>query len=110
MLKKLALVIALAGLLPGAALAHGPTRQKVTESVEINSPADKVWAAVGNFPDMGWTGIATQTERTGDNTVAATRQLPGTMPRGTPRPRRNWSGRRIRQSRSVSGVAIGMAR
>ena len=33
MLKKLALVIALAGLLPPAALAHGPSRQKVTESV-----------------------------------------------------------------------------
>ena len=81
MLKKLALVIAFAGLLPAAALAHGPTRQKVTESVEINAPADKVWAAVGNFQDMGWTGIATKTEGTGDNTVGATRKL--TVPNGT---------------------------
>lgn len=81
MLKKLALVIAFAGLLPAAALAHGPTRQKVTESVEINAPADKVWAAVGNFQDMGWTGIATKTEGTGANTVGATRKL--TVPNGT---------------------------
>lgn len=81
MLKKLALVLALAGLLPGAALAHGPTRQKVNEIVEINAPADKVWAAVGNFQDMSWTGIATKTEGTGDNTAGATRKL--TVPNGT---------------------------
>ncbi len=81
MLKRLALAVALAGLMPALALAHGPSRQKVTESVEINAPADKVWAAVGNFQDMGWTGIATKTEGKGDNTVGATRTL--TVPNGT---------------------------
>lgn len=81
MLKKLALVIAFAGFVSAGALAHGPTRQKVTESVEINAPADKVWAVVGNFQDMGWTGIATKTEGTGDNTVGATRKL--TVPNGS---------------------------
>lgn len=29
-------------LLPLAADAHGPTRKKITESVEINAPAEKV--------------------------------------------------------------------
>lgn len=81
MLKKLALIVALAGLMPAAALAHGPSRQKHTESVEINAPADKVWAVVGNFQDMGWTGIATKTEGTGDNAPGATRKL--TVPNGT---------------------------
>jgi hypothetical protein len=34
------------------ALSHGPTRQKVVETVEINAPAEKVWALVGDF--AGW--------------------------------------------------------
>jgi hypothetical protein len=75
MLKRLALALALAGVLPALALAHGPSRQKVTESVEINLPADKVWAVVGKFQDMGWTGIFVKTEGTGDNTPNATRKL-----------------------------------
>lgn len=32
-----------------ASLAHGPTRQKVTETVTINAPADVVWARIKNF-------------------------------------------------------------
>ena len=31
------------------AAAHGPTRQKVTESVTIAAPADVVWARIKNF-------------------------------------------------------------
>jgi len=81
MLKKLALIVAVAGLLPAAALAHGPSRQKVKEEVEINVPAAKVWAVVGNFQDMGWTGVFTKTEGTGGNEVGATRVL--TLPTGT---------------------------
>lgn len=80
MLKRLALFAAFATLLPGLAAAHGPTRQKVTESIEINAPADKVWAVVGNFQDMGWTGIATKTEGTGENGAGAKRTL--TVPNG----------------------------
>jgi hypothetical protein len=81
MLKRLAIVAALLAVMPALALAHGPSRQKVTETVEINLPADKVWAVVGKFQDMGWTGIATKTEGTGDNTPGATRKL--TVPGGT---------------------------
>lgn len=33
--------------------AHGPSRQKVIESVDIDAPADKVWALVGDFA-QGW--------------------------------------------------------
>lgn len=39
----------LVGGLAGPAAAHGPTRQKVTETVTIDAPADKVWALVHNF-------------------------------------------------------------
>ena len=31
------------------ALAHGPTRQKVSEKITIEAPADAVWAKVRNF-------------------------------------------------------------
>lgn len=36
------------------ALAHGPSRQKVVETIEINAPSDKVWAVVGNYKDLTW--------------------------------------------------------
>ena len=35
------------------AQAHGPSRQKVIESIDIDAPADKVWALVGDFAE-GW--------------------------------------------------------
>lgn len=67
MLKRLAIAAAILGSLPIVAWAHGPSRQKVTESVEINAPADKVWAVVGNFQDMSWAPSVAKTEGTGDN-------------------------------------------
>lgn len=36
-------------LAAGPALAHGPTRQKVTEKISIDAPADAVWARIKNF-------------------------------------------------------------
>ncbi|MBX9926177.1 MAG: SRPBCC family protein [Hyphomicrobiaceae bacterium] len=57
------------------ATAHGPTRQKVAETVTINAPADKVWALVGNFQDMGWHPAIAKTEGTGENTPGAKRTL-----------------------------------
>ncbi|MCD2470638.1 SRPBCC family protein [Jiella sp. MQZ9-1] len=35
-------------------MAHGPTRKKAIESVAINAPPAKVWAAIKNFGDMSW--------------------------------------------------------
>ena len=54
MVRALALGLAALALFPTLASAHGPSRQKVTETVEINAPADKVWAVIGNFQDMSW--------------------------------------------------------
>jgi hypothetical protein len=58
--------VSLAAVASSATLAHGPTRQKVTETVEIAAPAEKVWAVVGNFYDMGWLPAVAKTEGTGD--------------------------------------------
>lgn len=75
MLKRLALAVALLSLVPAAASAHGPSRQKVTETIEINAPADKVWAIIGKFQDMGWHPAFVKTEGKGDNGPGATRKL-----------------------------------
>jgi polyketide cyclase/dehydrase/lipid transport protein len=74
MVRVLASLLTFLALLPGVASAHGPSRQKVVESVEINAPADKVWAVVGNFKDMSWHPAFVKTEATG-NEVGATRVL-----------------------------------
>lgn len=55
--------------------AHGPTRQKVRESIEINAPPARVWAAMGNFQDMGWLPPVTKTEGEKGNEIGATRRL-----------------------------------
>jgi hypothetical protein len=47
---------------PTLAMAHGPSRQKLIESVEINAPAEKVWAKIGNFQDMSWHPAVEKTE------------------------------------------------
>lgn len=56
------------------ASAHGPTRKKYVETIEINAPADKVWATIGNFADWSWHPAIEKTEATG-NAVDATRVL-----------------------------------
>jgi hypothetical protein len=71
-MKTALLALSLAGLValaPMAAEAHGPSRKKVTETVGINLPPDKVWAAVGNFGDMSWLPLVAKTEAKGGTTV-----------------------------------------
>jgi carbon monoxide dehydrogenase subunit G len=43
------LITSLIALLCSPALAHGPTRQKVSEKITIAAPAATVWARIGNF-------------------------------------------------------------
>lgn len=79
MLKRLVIAATIVGLAPlsmvETAWAHGPSRQKVEETIEINAPVDKVWKVVGNFQDMSWLGIVAKTEGKGGNEVNATRTL-----------------------------------
>lgn len=74
MVRTAALVLALT-MLPPPVAAHGPTRQKVTQTVEINAPAGKVWAAIGSFQDMSWHPAVASTEGSGGNGPGAKRAL-----------------------------------
>jgi len=75
-LSLAALAIAIA--LPVSAIAAGADTLKVEESVQIKAPADKVWAKVSNFNDLGaWHPAIKSTEITSgeNNKVGATRLL-----------------------------------
>ncbi len=50
---------------PLAVLAHGSSRQKVTQTVEINASPEAVWKVIGDFHDMGWLPGVTRTEAGG---------------------------------------------
>ena len=75
MVRAAALGLVALALFPTLASAHGPTRQKATETVEINAPADKVWAVIGNFQDMSWHPAIAKVEGNGGNDANATRTL-----------------------------------
>ncbi|HVJ55729.1 MAG TPA: SRPBCC family protein [Aliidongia sp.] len=55
--------------------AHGPSRQKVTKTIEINAPPEKIWAVIANFHDMSWDPAVVKTEGEGGSAIDATRTL-----------------------------------
>ena len=66
-MKKITLALAAtAALVAATAQAHGPTRRKISESIEINAPADKVWAVIGDVKNADWMENVTKTEVSGD--------------------------------------------
>ncbi|MGB0661564.1 MAG: SRPBCC family protein [Mangrovicoccus sp.] len=71
--KIVALLIGL--LIPAMALAHGPTRQKVTLTTEVAAAPADVWAAIGDFQDMSWHPAVFASEGAGGNDIDATRVL-----------------------------------
>lgn len=74
MFKRVSLCLFVLSL-PAAVCAHGPSRLKVDQTIEINAPADKVWAKVGSFADLSWIPAVAKTEATGGNEVGATRHV-----------------------------------
>lgn len=64
-----------AGLIaPGA--AHGPTRQKVTETIAIDAPADKVWGIVKNFDALkNWHPAVAESPADKGNEEGSVRQI-----------------------------------
>lgn len=62
-------------LLPALAMAHGPTRQKVTLTADVAADPAEVWAVVGNFQDMSWHPAVHSSTGAGDNEIDATRVL-----------------------------------
>ena len=75
MKRRLFLIAAAAVTIPSLALAHGPTRQKVTVTTEVAADPAEVWAAIGNFQDMSWHPAVHSSTGEGDNAIDATRQL-----------------------------------
>ncbi len=58
------------------ALAHGPTRQKVTESVTVKATPDQVWAALKDFGAMEkWHPAVEKTVADKGSSVGSTRTL-----------------------------------
>ena len=41
-------------LLSSPIYGHGPSRQKVSESIEINASSDEVWKIVSDFNNFNW--------------------------------------------------------
>lgn len=62
-LKTLAVLVGL--IVPAVALAHGPTRQKITVTTEVAAPPEQVWAVIGNFQDMSWAAAGVLHPRSG---------------------------------------------
>src|ERR1700730_18569433 len=54
-------------VLSSAAWGHGPSRQKITEPVEINAAPAKVWAAIADFHDISWLPGVAKTTGEGGN-------------------------------------------
>lgn len=74
-LLTVAMAAASLAVAASGAQAHGPTRQKVSETIEINAPPAKVWAVVGNFQDGGWIPVVDKTEGSGGSAAGAKRTL-----------------------------------
>jgi len=66
-INRRALMAALACLASAPAFAHGPTRQKLELSVEVNATPDKIWAVIGNFHDLSWVPAVAKVEGPGGN-------------------------------------------
>jgi mxaD protein len=75
--KMLIKLLCVAFCLPAVAAAAIDETIRVKESIEINAPADVVWAKAGNFGDMSWHPAIAKTEITSgkNNEVGATRVL-----------------------------------
>ncbi|MDY0055507.1 MAG: SRPBCC family protein [Methyloversatilis sp.] len=63
-------------LIAPLAQAHGPTPQKIDESVTIAAPPDKVWAVVGDFAGIaGWNPSIAESSADKGNDAGSTRTL-----------------------------------
>lgn len=62
------------GTLP--AVAHGPTPQKVVETIAIAAPPEKVWDAVKNFDSLAsWNPLVASSAGRGGNEVGSERDV-----------------------------------
>ena len=78
--RRTALVaLALAAAAPAAfapAFAHGPTRQRVTQTVDIARSPDEVWAVAGDFDALArWHPVIASSPASRGNEVGSIRKL-----------------------------------
>jgi len=75
-LSRWSLISTVLLLFCSSTFAHGPTRQKVSETIEINAPAETVWALIANFSQAdAWMSGLTSSQGEGGNEPGATRTL-----------------------------------
>lgn len=81
-MNKFFAALLMTALLPATTSAAIDETLRIKETIEINAPADAVWAKVGNFNDMSWHPAIAKTELTSgnNNEVGTTRTL--TLPDG----------------------------
>jgi carbon monoxide dehydrogenase subunit G len=73
-MKKTTAVVAIVILAwAGLAGAHGPSRQKVTESIDIDAKPEAVWEQVKDFGNLGWVPAVASTTSDGGNAKGAVR-------------------------------------
>jgi mxaD protein len=73
--RFLALIVALL-LAPCPAFAHGPTPQKIVETIAVHVPPAAVWRVVGDFAGLaGWHAAVAACEGQGGNGTGATRSV-----------------------------------
>lgn len=70
------LILALCPALPTLAFAHGPTRQKVTESVTVTASPQKTWDALKDFDALAkWHPAVAQSPANKGNEVGSVRTI-----------------------------------
>lgn len=72
---SLAIAVTAFAAMPLAAVAHGPVRQKIEETVTIAAAPETVWARVGEFNDMSWLPGVFSTEADKGNEPGSIRTL-----------------------------------
>ena len=76
MKKILFLALGLAFALPSLSFAHGPTRLKTVETIEISAPPAEVWGVIKDFNGMpNWHPAIKESTCEGCNEVGANRVL-----------------------------------
>lgn len=75
-MKKITILVG-ATLLFWAAFvgAHGPVRQKMKETIDINAAPEEIWKIMGDYQDMSWLPMVEKTTGEGGNEKGAKREL-----------------------------------
>ena len=75
-MKKIAALVSIALFTWGSAVhAHGGTRQKVVESIEINAAPDAVWNLIKDFSAPNWIPAVASTKASNGSEKGSVREV-----------------------------------